>query len=338
MGYLMDKIIDEIGIKDIVIFGAGSRGREILGLMSDFKNSIKYFVDNNWESCKECEGYTVCSPNKLKGENVFVVVTPIHHREDIFRQLDGFGFKKNCDYIYYDAFLYAWLEENHIAGTSDNPYGTLIMPMAYIPWQEDEVFWNNCIIADKYSLCGMTKLKFIWDMVGQACKLKKGIFIEVGTWRGGSGCVIAKKVAMENNASTVYLCDTFLGVVKAGDVDDCYNGGEHADTDVSVVKELADKMNLKNIQILQGIFPEETGGYIAGESVAFVHIDVDVYQSAKDIVAFIWPNLLSGGIIVFDDYGTSTTKGMKKYIDEVKDSEDRIFISNVMGQCVFIKK
>ena len=46
MGYLMDKIIDEIGIKDIVIFGAGSRGREILGLMSDFKSSIKYFLSH----------------------------------------------------------------------------------------------------------------------------------------------------------------------------------------------------------------------------------------------------------------------------------------------------
>ena len=138
--------------------------------------------------------------------------------------------------------------------------------------------------------------------------------------------------------NTVFLCDTFSGVVKASEKDNTYVGGEHADTSVDIVKNLAKTCGLNNITILQGIFPEDTGAAIAKKQIAFAHIDVDVYQSAKDVVAFIWPRLLHGGIIVFDDYGTPGTQGMKKFLDEVKDLTDRIFISNVMGQGVLIKK
>ena len=339
MGYLMDKIIDDIGIRDIVIWGAGARGRYILSLMdASWKNGILCFVDSKWNEYTECEGVKVCSPDSLRGENVFILVTPTYEYEKIFLQLDEMGFRRNIDYIYYDSFLYAYLEDNNRHGTKENPYGTLVMPVAYVPWLEDSAFGENCKIVNKYSLCGMAKLNFVWRMAGEACKLDRGIFIEIGTWRGGSGCLIAKKVEVENKSSEVFLCDTFTGVVKAGEMDDCYNGGEHADTDISIVEGLINKMNLKNVKILQGIFPEDTGEEIIGKEIAFAHIDVDVYQSTKDIIDYIWPMIIPGGIVVFDDYGTPTTKGQKKYIDEVKELSDRIFIANLMGQGIFIKK
>ena len=338
MGYLMDKIFDDIRMRDIVIWGAGKRGHNILNYMDPNWKKGLCFVDNKWDEYNKCEGYDVCPPASLKGKNVFIIVTPLYECEKIFTQLNEMGFRQNIDYIYYDSFLYAYLEDNHRKETRENPYGSLFMPAAYIPWVEDDIFDDACKIANKYSLCGRAKLNYIWRMVGEACKLNQGIFVEVGTWRGGSGCIIAKKVEAENNDGDVYLCDTFTGVVKAGEMDDCYNGGEHADTDISIVKGLIDEMNLKNVKILQGIFPEDTGDEIVGKKIAFAHVDVDVYQSTKDIINYIWPMIIPGGIVVFDDYGTPTTKGQKKYIDEVKNISDRIFIANMIGQGIFIKK
>ena len=223
-------------------------------------------------------------------------------------------------------------------GREDSPYETIHMEMGFAAWREDKEFLEFEAIVDKYSLCGMAKLNFLWRMVGEAAKLDEGVYIEVGTWRGGSGCIIAKKLKSLGKNNPVFLCDTFCGVVKAGEKDNAYIGGEHADTSVDIVKSLAQKCNLDNITILQGIFPDDTGDVVSSKKIAFAHIDVDVYQSAKDVVAFMWPRLLPGGMIVFDDYGTPGTQGMKKYLDEVKDMSDRIFISNIMGQGVLIKK
>jgi O-methyltransferase len=54
------------------------------------------------------------------------------------------------------------------------------------------------------------------------------------------------------------------------------------------------------------------------------HIDVDVYQSAKDVTEWIWERLVSGGIIVYDDYGGDTTPGIARYVDAQLRFNDRI--------------
>jgi O-methyltransferase len=42
-------------------------------------------------------------------------------------------------------------------------------------------------------------------------------------------------------------------------------------------------MNLDNVEILEGVFPDQTGHLVENEEFRFCHIDVDVYQSANDI-------------------------------------------------------
>ena len=220
----------------------------------------------------------------------------------------------------------------------DEPYETVVMPIGFTPWRADKEFIAFERLVDEYSMCGIGKLNFIWNMVAESAKLNDGIFMEVGSWRGGSGAIIAKRLKFMRRDNPVYLCDTFTGVVKAGDKDNRYVGGEHADTSIETVRELMKKHELDNVHILQGIFPEDTGDVLSDKKIAFVHIDVDVYQSGKDVFSFVWPRLINGGIIVFDDYGTPSTQGMKKFVDEIKDLPDRIFISNIMGQGVIIKK
>ena len=100
------------------------------------------------------------------------------------------------------------------------------------------------------------------------------------------------------------MCDTFCGVVKSSNKDTIYKNGEHSDTSLELVQNKIDKFNFKNIKVLKGIFPEETSKFIKSKTIKFIHIDVDVYNSAKDIVNWVWPKLVKNGIIVFDDYGS----------------------------------
>ncbi len=124
----------------------------------------------------------------------------------------------------------------------------------------------------------------------------------MGVWKGGSGSLIGKKAELMGIKDNVYLCDTFKGVVKSGVYDSSYRGGEHSDTSQEIVEELVHKLKLDNTKLLVGIFPDETSKFITDNKFRFCHINVDVYQSAKDIVDWLWPRLVLGGIIVFDDY------------------------------------
>jgi hypothetical protein len=69
---------------------------------------------------------------------------------------------------------------------------------------------------------------------------------------------------------TVFLCDTFSGVVKAGDNDSHYKGGEHSDASIEIVLELISEIGVSNIKTLSGIFPDETGGSIADRKFSCV--------------------------------------------------------------------
>jgi O-methyltransferase len=176
----------------------------------------------------------------------------------------------------------------------------------------------------------------LWSLVGESAKLA-GCLIEVGVWRGGTGALIAKKAMLCGIAEPVYLCDTFTGVVKASFHDPVYRGGEHADASQNAVETLIKALDLSNAVILQGVFPEETSEHIRDKKIRFCHVDVDVYQSAKDIVEWTWQRLVVGGIVVFDDYGSPACEGIRAYVDELRGCRDRLVIINSNGHAIVVK-
>ena len=155
--------------------------------------------------------------------------------------------------------------------------------------------------------------------------------------RGGSGALIAKRAPISDIDGRIFLCDTFAGVVKASKNDNAYTGGEHADTSEEAVIELLATMNLNNTLILRGVFPDDTGSEISSHNFRFVHIDVDVYQSAKEITDWAWPHLSNGGVIIYDDYGTESTMGVTRPVDEQQGLADRLTIYTINRHALVIK-
>jgi len=218
----------------------------------------------------------------------------------------------------------------------EGPYEKIHVKSFYAPWKEDSAFQNCFTQILLHSMVDKHRCYELWDLVQQSEKVE-GALLEIGVWRGGTGCLIAKKAKLCGISEPVYLCDTFSGVVKAGMQDDIYKGGEHRDTSMGIVLDLAKSLNLDNIRVLKGIFPEETGSQIENLKFRFCHIDVDVYTSALDIVNWVWPRLAVGGMIVFDDYGFPTTKGIRDYVNERKHFEGLISLHNLNGHAVWIK-
>jgi hypothetical protein len=207
----------------------------------------------------------------------------------------------------------------------------------YSPWNNDLTFLNIYHVIKNSTLVDKFKCYLLYEQVQQVKKLEEGSFIEIGVWRGGTGALISKTVQDLNIKEKVYLCDTFTGVVKSSKYDTHYKNGEHKDTSIALVEDLLQKLDISNVKILKGIFPDETGESIANKKFRLCHIDVDVYQSAKDIISWIWDKIVIGGIIIFDDYGFPTCDGITKIVNEQKNLKNRIVIHNLNGQAIIIK-
>lgn len=165
----------------------------------------------------------------------------------------------------------------------------------------------------------------------------KGDVIEVGVYRGGTSALIGH--VLQQQDAHLFLCDTFTGVVKATTNDTAYVGGEHADTTLSRVESLVSKyLNRDRFTILQGVFPDQTSDAVAGKRFKFCHIDVDVYQSAKDVFEYVWPRMVNGGIVILDDYATQGLEGMTRMCNELKGRDDCASFHMFNGQFMMIKR
>lgn len=69
-----------------------------------------------------------------------------------------------------------------------------------------------------------------------------------------------------------------------------------------------------------------------------LHLDVDVYSSAKDVVQWGIPLLSQGSAIVFDDYGFSGCEGVTRLVEQLRKDSRFLFIHNLNGHAILIKK
>jgi O-methyltransferase len=205
------------------------------------------------------------------------------------------------------------------------------------PWLADRDFMRAFEEVQQSTLVDIYRLYELWTLVAETAKIG-GDIVEVGAWRGGSGCLMARHAQMLNSDVKVWLCDTFSGVVKADTQDSTYRGGEHSDATEASVKRLAWKMGLNNVQTLVGVFPDQTGPSCLADSIRLLHVDVDVYQSAKDIVLYLWGRLPPGAVIVFDDYGFVGCDGVTRFVDDLRSKSNLIYLYNLNGHAVLIKQ
>jgi O-methyltransferase len=207
----------------------------------------------------------------------------------------------------------------------------------YAPWQADAEFREVYDVIRPNTFVDVWRCHELWSLVAELRDVP-GAILEVGVWRGGTGMLMAARAASLGLEDSVYLCDTWAGVVKTGAVDTYYHDGKHDDASPDVVERLAAQLGLRNVELLQGVFPEETGDRIADRTFRLCHCDVDVYQSASDVLEWVWPRLSRGGAVVFDDYGFPACPGVTKLVDEQRLREDRLVLHNLNGHGILVKR
>lgn len=121
-----------------------------------------------------------------------------------------------------------------------------------------------------------------------------GCFVEVGVYKGGSAWFLAEVARERGNA--LHLFDTFTGIPFEGP-NDGNRAGEFADTSADAVRAA-----IPDAVVHVGIFPATLPADLHG--VAFVHCDCDQFDSVRSVIDELWPRMVPGGIMVFDDVNT----------------------------------
>jgi len=210
-----------------------------------------------------------------------------------------------------------------------------IIPNAsYAPWRSDVDFQKVMAAVRGRTMVDEYRCYELFDL-GRQLRSLRGDVLEVGVWRGGTAAILATS-QMVGVHDRLWLADTFHGVVQAGDRDTNYVGGEHSDTSRQQVEALLADLNVANYGILEGQFPADSSRAIKDMQFKFCHIDTDTYQSAKDSFDFVWPRMVKGGWVVFDDYGFWGCEGVTEVVNEIK-GNGIVVIHNLNGHALIHK-
>jgi O-methyltransferase len=226
----------------------------------------------------------------------------------------------------------------HVRFTKLDPLLTheQVLPFAsYAPWRDDSRFLETFDQAKSHSHVDIYRCFELWSLVLQTKELE-GDVLEVGVWKGGTAAILGRAMQTMNDSSRLWLADTFKGVVKVGLHDTLYEGGEHSDTSATLVENFLRSAGLSNFNLLQGVFPEETGEKVSKRKIKLCHVDVDSHDSARDVVGWVWPRLVVGGAVVFDDYGFWGCEGVTNAVNRLR-AKGRLVIHNLNGHAILIK-
>lgn len=159
-----------------------------------------------------------------------------------------------------------------------------------------------------------------------------GNICEVGVYKGGSAEIIANS---KSENKKLYLFDTFKGMPAVNEKDNHHKKNDFNDTSFENIKNYFDKF--ENVFVYQGIFPQQNSEIIKDDKFSLVHLDVDIYESYKNCLEFFYPRLVSGGLLILDDYNATTCVGAKIAVDEFFKLKPEKPIWNTFSQAVIIK-
>lgn len=150
----------------------------------------------------------------------------------------------------------------------------------------------------------------------------QGLIAEAGVYKGGS----AKLLATVFPDRRLLLFDSFEGMLEGDEhPEGGHKKGDFSDSSLHAVQEFLKDNN--NCEFYKGWFPA-SADFLTDEEFAFVHLDMDYYQSTRDGIKVFWPRMVKGGIMLFDDWtppgyrGQVNTPGVNIAFDEYFSQRD----------------
>lgn len=213
--------------------------------------------------------------------------------------------------------------------------GGMISPQADMATDADEGILNQ--VAD-YTMTSLARQQAMIDAVRYICARRlTGSIVECGVWRGGSSMLAALVLAEQQDLNRdLYLFDTFTGMTEPTEHDIAHDGisaQQHLSQDtekntawcVAGLEDVRHNMTstgypADRIHYVQGAVEQTVGEAFPPGPIALLRLDTDWYASTRHEMEHLFPRLVSGGVLIIDDYGH--WQGARKAVDEYFQQQD----------------
>ncbi len=219
---------------------------------------------------------------------------------------DGLTTMHNCDFMKDELFLTAYN-----LGKSTGS------------WKGAEIHWRA------YVAC--------W--AANKAKSLDGDFVECGVNRGGLARTVMHYVNFKALPKKFYLLDTFCGLPEElMSQEEIEQGmGRYLDRYEECYEAVKETFkDFHNVEIIRGTVPD-TLPLVNAEKVSYLSIDMNCAAPEIAAAEFFWSKLVSGAVIVLDDYGWSGHIVQKREFDEFASRKGVQVLSLPTGQGLIIK-
>jgi len=131
-----------------------------------------------------------------------------------------------------------------------------------------------------------------------------GDILELGIYRGGLTVMTARFLQKLHSKRRIYACEGFVGLPYEDRFSIWENAkGFYADTSPDLVLKKFQKFGVSDkITLVEGLFEKTLYEKLTDKKFSLVLVDCDLYDATKFAMKFVYPRLVKGGTVVFDEY------------------------------------
>lgn len=168
--------------------------------------------------------------------------------------------------------------------------------------------------------------------------LKSGDLVECGVFNGGTSLMIACALKELGARKKILLCDSFSEGLSEPrpDKDKGFREGQFAENRIREVEERIDLLGVGDYcEIKPGWFVDTLPQLSADQEFCLVHVDCDLYEPALECLEYLYPKLVTGGVMIFDDYLDHSGGIARAVHGWVSESKEVIFLGPVPQGAIY---
>jgi O-methyltransferase len=205
----------------------------------------------------------------------------------------------------------------------------------FSPWDGLPGFEEHYRAVKKHTMVSRDRCYVLCQTLRQALRLC-GDVVECGVFRGGTALLEARTIAATAavGGRRLHLFDSFQGMGTNITDDDSFRTGEFGRTSLERVRALLAPYPF--VDLHAGYIPDTFVGLNLGP-IVWAHVDLDLYESIRDAIDYLYPRLVPGGFLIFDDYGFPSCPGARRAVDEAFADKPEVPLCLPTAQCLVVK-
>lgn len=190
------------------------------------------------------------------------------------------------------------------------------------PWKNFEMQWRT------YVVCSLAEL----------VKRLPGDFVECGVNTGAYSRALIDYIDFNQTGKTFYLFDTYQGLVSAQISESEISAGvdSYLSTYTDVYDQVVETFAPFNTRIIKGMVPD-TLQQCDAATICYLSIDMNVVAPEIAAANYFWDKMVSGAVMIIDDYGFPAHIVQKKAFDQFAKEKQVPILYIPTGQAIIFK-